>query len=137
MTENARADAPRARDSRQAVPPPAAQRGPSVVAGGYTLVPVTRRFSLDMTARRCGLHPEFVRRLVALGLVDAAHDRDGRLWFGPDAPATLARVQRLRAGLHLNYAAVGLVMHLLDRIGELEAEVRLAGTGSRRDESWI
>ncbi|MFJ7998343.1 chaperone modulator CbpM [Streptomyces sp. NPDC096310] len=137
MTNNSRADAPRAQDPRQAARPAAAPRGPSVVAGGYALVPVTRRFSLDVTARRCGLHPELIRRLVALGLVDAGHDADGRLWFGPGAPATLARVQRLRAGLHLNYAAVGVVVHLLDRIGELEDEVRRADTGSRRDESWI
>ncbi|WP_327293904.1 MULTISPECIES: chaperone modulator CbpM [unclassified Streptomyces] len=132
MTSKSRADAPRAQDLQQAT-----RRGPSVGAGVYTLVPVTRRFSLDVTARRCGLHPDLIRRLVALGLVDAAHDAEGRLWFGPGAPATLARVQRLRAGLQLNYAAVGLVMHLLDRIGELEAEVRRAETGSRRDESWI
>jgi hypothetical protein len=38
--------------------------------------------------------------------------------------ATLARVQRLRSELSLNYAAIGLVMDLLDRIHVLEAQVR-------------
>ncbi|MFC7642500.1 hypothetical protein ACFQX6_17245 [Streptosporangium lutulentum] len=36
----------------------------------------------------------------------------------------MARVQRLRAGFSLNYAALGLVVHLLDRIAELEAALR-------------
>ena len=32
----------------------------------------------------------------------------------------MARIQRLRSGLGLNYAALGLVLDLLDRIAELE-----------------
>jgi len=35
-------------------------------------------------------------------------------------------VQRLRAGFALNYAAVGLVTDLLDRIAVLEAALRAA-----------
>jgi hypothetical protein len=38
--------------------------------------------------------------------------------------AILARIQRLRSGLSLNYAAIGLVLDLLDRIDVLEAQVR-------------
>ena len=38
----------------------------------------------------------------------------------PSSPR-VARIQRLRAGLGLNYAALGLVLDLLDRIAELEA----------------
>jgi hypothetical protein len=33
-------------------------------------------------------------------------------------------IQRLRSGLSLNYAAIGIVLDLLDRIAELEATVR-------------
>ena len=36
----------------------------------------------------------------------------------------MARVQRLRAGFALNYAAIGLVTDLLDRIAVLEAALR-------------
>jgi hypothetical protein len=36
----------------------------------------------------------------------------------------MARVQRLRAGFGLNYAAIGLVTDLLDRIAVLEAAAR-------------
>ena len=78
-------------------------------------------------ARNCGLHPETVRRLVALGLVPAVRDRDGALWFTPGAIAEVARLQRLRAALPLNWAALGLVADLLDRITELETLLRIRG----------
>jgi chaperone modulatory protein CbpM len=78
------------------------------------------RLSLDGFAYRAGLHPDLVRRYVALGLVEADRDAAGRLWFRPAQLRTIARVQRLRAELSLNYAAIGLVLDLLDRIDELE-----------------
>ena len=64
---------------------------------------------LDVFATRCGLHPDMVRRLVALGLVACQQDARGDLWFEPSALVTVARIQRLRTGLGLNYAAIGLV----------------------------
>jgi len=78
-------------------------------------------------ARNCGLHPELVRRFVALGLVPAVRDRDGALWFTPRAVAQVARLQRLRAALPVNWAALGLVADLLDRITELETLLRGRG----------
>ncbi|MGV9895442.1 chaperone modulator CbpM [Streptomyces tendae] len=95
----------------------------------FALVP-TPRLSLDAVARRSGLHSDLVRRFVALGLVDAERDAAGHLVFDPTAPAVLARIQRLRAGLCLNYAAIGLVLDLLDRISLLESALRLRGTRS-------
>ena len=82
------------------------------------------RLSLDTAAARSGLHPELIRRFVALSLVEGTTDPSGRVWLAPSAVATLARIQRLRAGLSLNYAAIGLVLDLLDRIDVLEAQVR-------------
>jgi chaperone modulatory protein CbpM len=82
------------------------------------------RMSLDTFARATGAHPDLIRRLVALGVVDAHRDRRGELWFSPDEVGALARVQRLRAGFALNYAAIGLVTDLLDRIAALEAALR-------------
>ncbi|KOG43631.1 chaperone modulator CbpM [Streptomyces resistomycificus] len=100
----------------------------------YALVPVPR-LSLDTVARRSGLHPDLVRRFVALGLVDAERDAAGHLVFDPAAPAILARVQRLRSGLCLNYASIGLVLDLLDRISLLEAALRDRG-GRSDSPSW-
>ena len=82
------------------------------------------RLSLDTVAERSGLHPVLIRKLVALGLLDCTSDANGQLWFAPSTMATLARIQRLRSQLSLNYAAIGLVLDLLDRIAALEAQVR-------------
>jgi chaperone modulatory protein CbpM len=96
----------------------------------------TSRLNLDEMARIGGVHPEFVRRLASLGLLDVAVEADGRLTFPPEAPAKLARIQRLHVGLSLSYAAIGLVMELLDRIDDLERQLRtrpvLDSEGTRR-----
>lgn len=86
------------------------------------------RLSLEGFARQAGLHPQLVRRFVALGLLEPARDATGTWWFAPAQLRTVARIQRLRGGLALNYAAVGLVMDLLDRIDLLEKALRSTGT---------
>jgi chaperone modulatory protein CbpM len=86
---------------------------------------------LVVFATRCGLVPDMVRRLVALGLVACQQDARGDLWFEPSALVTVARIQRLRTGLGLNYAAIGLVLDLLDHIEELESASR-----RRRTSPW-
>jgi DNA-binding transcriptional MerR regulator len=88
----------------------------------YALVRVLpRHMDLDTFARAAGLHPDLVRRLTALGLLEPERDAAGRLCFTPAQLATVARIQRLRAGFGLNYAALGLVIDLLDRVAQLEA----------------
>jgi chaperone modulatory protein CbpM len=82
------------------------------------------RLSLDGFAGSAGLHPELVRRLVKLGLLHATRDSADELWFTRAELVTVARIQRLRTGLSLNYAALGLVLDLLDRIDALERELR-------------
>ena len=89
----------------------------------YALVrPV--RLDLEAFARATATHPDLIARLVALGLVEAERDAAGRLWFSPSQLTVVARIQRLRAGFALNYAAVGLVLDLLDRITALETALR-------------
>ena len=96
----------------------------------YAIVPATRPslqwLSLEEFALLSGVHPDLIRRLVALGLIDADPGPSGELWFYRDELAALARVQRLRAGFALNYAAIGLVTDLLDRIALLEVALRRA-----------
>lgn len=91
----------------------------------YHLV-LPRRLSVDRLARASKVHPQLLVRFIQLGLLDAQRDSLGRLWLDPDSVARVARVQRLHSGLSLNYAAIGLVLDLLDRIDELE----------RRERSW-
>ncbi|HEX3493489.1 MAG TPA: chaperone modulator CbpM [Streptosporangiaceae bacterium] len=91
------------------------------------------RLGLEDFARAAGVHPELVRRLVALGLLEPGRGPAGELRFTRAQLAALARVQRLRAGCALNYAAIGLVTDLLDRITALESELRRARRpGARR-----
>ena len=94
------------------------------------------RLRLDTFARAAGLHPEFVRRLVVLGLLDAGVDPSGELWFPRAQLARASRIQRLRRGLALNYAALGLVMDLLDRIEELEAALRARPPRPEEADRW-
>jgi chaperone modulatory protein CbpM len=82
------------------------------------------RLSREEFCRRSGLHPELLRRFVALGLVQAVRDPGGEPRFPPGQVAAVARIERLRQGLGLNYAAIGLVCELLDRIQELERQLR-------------
>ena len=89
------------------------------------------RLDLDEFAAAAGVHPDLVRRFVALGLLDAARDPSGRLWFAPAQVAAVARIRRLRAGFALNYAAIGLVTDLLDQIAALQAALRRAGLSER------
>ncbi len=88
--------------------------------------PLTRPARLDTEtfARATGLHPDLVRRLAAAGVLDARRDAAGALWFSPAQLTAVGRIQRLRAAFALNYAALGLVMDLLDRIEVLEAAQR-------------
>ncbi|MER7519250.1 chaperone modulator CbpM [Streptomyces sp. NPDC126499] len=77
--------------------------------------------TIEEFAAATGLHPELVRRYVTLGLIEPDTDPDGRLRFGTAHLTRVARIHRLRTGLGLNYAALGVVLDLLDRIEELEA----------------
>jgi hypothetical protein len=82
------------------------------------------RISIESFARATNLHPDLVRRFVTLGLLEAVEDANGTLWFSVTQITAAARLQRLRAAFTLNYAALGLVADLLDRIAELEAAAR-------------
>jgi chaperone modulatory protein CbpM len=93
------------------------------------------RLSLDSYARITGVHPELVRRLVALGLLDITRDAEGNLWFAPSQVREMATVQRLHLRLNLAYSSLGLVMDLLDRISDLERSQRRSP--SDRTVRWI
>ena len=82
------------------------------------------RLSLDSYARITGVHPELIRRLVTLGLLEITRDAEGNLWFDPSQVRQMATVQRLHLRLNLTYSSVGLVMDLLDRIADLERSQR-------------
>jgi DNA-binding transcriptional MerR regulator len=94
------------------------------------------RLSLEQFAAATGLHPDLVRRLVALGLLEPLQPTGSSLEFAPAQVARAARIARLRAGLALNYAAVGVVLDLLTRIEELEAALRARSSAAWRSDPW-
>jgi DNA-binding transcriptional MerR regulator len=98
----------------------------------YVLVKADR-LSTESFADATGLHPSVVRQLVALGLVEADRDSRGELMFPVSQVGVVARIQRLRRGLGLNYAGVGAVLVLLDRIAGLEQQLRLGQRPPEQD----
>ena len=89
------------------------------------------RLDLETFSRAVAMHPEHVRRHVALGLLDAHVDAAGELSFPPTQLSAAARVQRLRAGFGMNYVSLGLVTELLDRIARLERALRARSRTAR------
>lgn len=79
--------------------------------------------SLDALARESGLHPELVRRFVALGLVAPAGGTAAAPLFTRSDAAALARAARLRRDLGIGYAGAVLASELLARIEGLERQL--------------
>lgn len=88
------------------------------------------RIEFDVFARVCDLHPDLLDRLVALDLLEVVTDADGRRWFERGQIAVVGRIRRLRSGLRLSYSAITVVAPLIDRIDELENELRRFESGS-------
>jgi hypothetical protein len=124
---------------RSAMRPSAAPPGPARRPAAGPIVrwrprPSQGGIPLDVLAQEAGVHPEVVRRLVRLGLVDVAGDsRAVGMTFPRDAPGRLARAVRLRRDLGLNYSGALLVGALLDRIDWLEARLRYDESSNRRE----
>ncbi len=76
---------------------------------------------LTVIARQAGVKIVHVRRYLEFGLFEphpAAAAEAPR--FDPSSAARVARAERLRRDLGLNYAGAVLVCELLDRISDLE-----------------
>ena len=87
---------------------------------------------LEALAREAGLHPELVRRLLALGALEAPGGTGPAPLFPRDAAARLARIVRLRRDLGVNYAGAVLACDLLVRIEALEDRLSRAESHARR-----
>ena len=107
----------------------------SIASPGARLVPRGEGgISLNLLATQAGLHPDLVRRLVGLGLVQPRGGTRAAPLFRRQDAALLNRALRLRRDLGLNYAGAILACELLTRIDELEARLRAAAPPQRQRE---
>ena len=80
---------------------------------------------LTVVARQAGVKTVHVRRYLQFGLFEPHPSAPADApRFDPSSAARVARAERLRRDLGLNYAGAVLVSELLDRISELEARLR-------------
>ncbi|HEY3945317.1 MAG TPA: chaperone modulator CbpM [Solirubrobacteraceae bacterium] len=77
---------------------------------------------LTVVARRAGLRVALVRRYLEFGLFEGHPEPSEAPRYDPRSAARVARAERLRRDLGLNYAGAVVVCELLDRIRELEAQ---------------
>ncbi|MEW6299871.1 MAG: chaperone modulator CbpM [Thermodesulfobacteriota bacterium] len=83
--------------------------------------------ALSEVARLAGVHPDLIDRLTVLGLIDPA-ETIPEPCFDVSAVLRIRSILRLRHDLGVNWAGVGVIMDLLERIEQLEQEIaRLKG----------
>jgi chaperone modulatory protein CbpM len=83
-----------------------------------------RRLTLVELADRCGCEVELAERLFRIGLIDPVEAAAGNPLFEETQLFRLGRALRLKRDLGLNVDAVPVVIELIERIEELEAELR-------------
>jgi DNA-binding transcriptional MerR regulator len=76
---------------------------------------------LAVVAQRAGVRVAVVRRYLEFGLFEPHPEPAEAPRYDPRHAARIARAERLRRDLGLNFAGAVLVCELLDRIRELEA----------------
>ena len=59
------------------------------------------RLDLEAFARATATHPDLIRRLVALGLLEADRDAAGDLWFAPSQVAASCSKSRRSSSVSL------------------------------------
>lgn len=79
---------------------------------------------LSEVARISGIHPELVEKFVSLGLLEPEEGFLGRdALFNPDSVRIIRKIIRLRHELGLNYAGIGVVLDLLEKINTLQNKI--------------
>ncbi len=82
---------------------------------------------IEEVAVHCDLHPELIERFVHLGLIDPVgrDQRDDALLFDEAVIPLVKKIIRLRNDLGINYAGIGVVLDLLDRLDAIERRVQV------------
>jgi DNA-binding transcriptional MerR regulator len=77
---------------------------------------------LAIVARQAGVRIAVVRRYLEFGLFEPHPEPAEAPRYDPRSAGRIARAERMRRDLGLNFAGAVLVCELLDRIRELEAQ---------------
>jgi DNA-binding transcriptional MerR regulator len=75
---------------------------------------------LTVVAQRAGVRIALVRRYLEFGLFERHPETSEAPRYDPSSAARIARAERLRRDLGLNFPGAVLACELLDRIRELE-----------------
>lgn len=78
--------------------------------------------ALSEVARLAGVHPDLIDRLTTLGLIDPV-ETFPEPCFDVSTILRIRSILRLHHDLGVNWAGVGVIMDLLDRIERLEQEI--------------
>jgi chaperone modulatory protein CbpM len=92
-----------------------------------TLHTPVHTLTVQELAARCGVALDFVEQLLEVGILEASIQDSGggdRLRFAGELTLRVHRCLRLQRDLGLNLEGVALVLELLDRIEQLEHELR-------------
>jgi MerR family transcriptional regulator/heat shock protein HspR len=85
----------------------------------------TAYLTIREVAYSCDVHPDLVRRMVALGLLDpVASDVADEPLFEAGTVLVLRKILRLRQDLGINYAGIGVVLELMERMEKMEERIR-------------
>jgi chaperone modulatory protein CbpM len=82
----------------------------------------SEELTLDVLARRSGIHPLLAQRFVEFGLVQSVRQEDQVLFFDVGEVPRLRMINRLREVLGINLAGVEVVLNLLDKLRALQRE---------------
>lgn len=76
--------------------------------------------SLMELSRLSGVHPSLIEKLGRRSVIEPLETRSGNLRFPISALPRLRRGLRLHRDLNIEWASLGLVLDLLERIDDLE-----------------
>jgi len=79
--------------------------------------------SIEELCRLAGISSDMVSKFFRSGLIDPLIEKP-TLKFDSNVIPRIRKIERLRHDLGINLAGVGIVLDLLDRITELENELR-------------
>ena len=89
----------------------------------YESRPASRNLlTVDELTRLARLHPEMLDCLMDWGLVDPV-ESEQELLFEETVVPRIWRIMRLRRDLGINWAGIGVILDLLDKIDHLEREI--------------